>query len=59
VRDGVSGFVAHDAASLAAAIDAYADDADLAARHGAAGRATYAETIPAWDAVCARLLEGA
>ena len=59
VRDGVNGFVANDAPGIAAAIDAYADDADLAARHGAAGRATYAEKIPAWESVCARLLEGA
>ena len=58
VRDGVNGFVAADAAGLAAAIDAYADDADLAARHGRAGRETYAETIPTWETVCARLLEG-
>jgi glycosyltransferase involved in cell wall biosynthesis len=59
VRDGVNGFVARDAAGIAAAIDAYADDADLASRHGAAGRATYAEAIPTWESVCARLLEGA
>jgi len=59
VRDGVNGFVARDAASLASAIDAYAEDPDLAERHGAAGRATYAETIPSWDTVCQRLLEGA
>src|SRR6185369_17216577 len=56
VRAGVNGFVARDAAGIAAAIDAYSDDADLAARHGEAGRATYAETIPAWESVCARLL---
>lgn len=59
VRDGVNGFVARDAAGIAAAIDAYADDADLAARHGGAGRETYAEKIPTWERVCARLLEGA
>jgi len=44
------------AAGIAAAIDAYADDAELAARHGTAGRATYAEKIPTWESVCARLL---
>jgi glycosyltransferase involved in cell wall biosynthesis len=59
VRDGVNGFVAADAAGLARAIDAYADDPDLAARHGRAGRATYEELVPGWDTVCARLLEGA
>jgi len=58
VRDGVNGFVARDAAGLATAIDAYAEDHDLAHRHGAAGRVTYGETIPTWDAVCQRLLEG-
>ena len=49
VRDAVNGFVAKDAAGIAAAIDAYADDAELAARHGTAGRATYAEKITAAD----------
>jgi glycosyltransferase involved in cell wall biosynthesis len=59
VRDGVNGFVARDAAGIAAAIEAYAKDPDLAERHGVAGRATYAETIPSWESVCARLLERA
>jgi glycosyltransferase involved in cell wall biosynthesis len=59
VRDGINGFVAADAAGMAAAIDVYAGDADLAARHGRAGRETYAQTIPSWEQVCARLLEGA
>ena len=59
VRSGVNGFVARDAAGIAAAIDAYAKDPDLAERHGVTGRATYAETIPSWESVCARLLEGA
>jgi glycosyltransferase involved in cell wall biosynthesis len=57
VRTGVNGFVARDAAGIAAAIDAYAKDPDLAERQGVAGRATYAETIPTWESVCARLLE--
>ena len=59
VRDGFNGFIAPDAAGMAAAIDAYADDGELAARHGRAGRETYAEKIPSWERVCARLLEGA
>jgi glycosyltransferase involved in cell wall biosynthesis len=59
VRDGVNGLVGRDAAGIAAAIDVYADDAELAARHGHAGRATYEEKIPTWERVCARLLEGA
>jgi glycosyltransferase involved in cell wall biosynthesis len=59
VRDGVNGFVAADAAGIAAAIDAYAGDAGLAERHGDAGRDTYAATIPSWPQVCSRLLEGA
>ena len=55
----MNGVVARDAAGIAAAIDAYAKDPDLAERHGVAGRATYAEMIPTWESVCARLLEGA
>jgi glycosyltransferase involved in cell wall biosynthesis len=58
VRDGINGFVAKDPAGVAAAIDAYADPA-LAREHGRAGRQAYADTIPSWPQVCARLLEGA
>jgi glycosyltransferase involved in cell wall biosynthesis len=59
VRDGINGFVAKDASGVAAGIDAYAADTTLAREHGRAGRQTYADKIPAWPAVCARLLEGA
>lgn len=59
VRDGVNGFVAKDVVGIAAALDAYAADPGLAREHGRAGRQTYAETIPAWDQVCAKILEGA
>lgn len=59
VRDGVNGFVAKDASGIAAAMDAYAGDLALAREHGRAGRETYADTIPGWATVCAKLLEGA
>lgn len=59
VRDGVNGFVARDPSGMAAAIDAYAADVALARHHGRAGRQTYADKIPAWPQVCAKLLEGA
>ena len=59
VRDGINGFVAKDAAGMAAAIDTYAGDRALAQEHGRAGRQTYADTIPGWDEVCRRILESA
>lgn len=59
VQDAESGFVATDVDEVASAIDAYAADEGLAARHGACGRETYARLVPSWDEVCGRIVEGA
>jgi glycosyltransferase involved in cell wall biosynthesis len=59
VQTGRTGVVAADPAEAAEALDAYYRDRTLALRHGRAGRDLYQATIPAWPAVCQKLLSSA
>ena len=57
IEHGRSGIIASTVEDAALAFDRYFSDTDLAAAHGAAGRAAYDRIVTPWPEVCRRLVE--